>query len=229
MAANYQEGRMINVVGSDYEWTLHEWNPQQMQGKFNVIVKHRSSMPLDRDAESKLAFDLWGSGLLGDPQDPQLRVWTMNQMHFGNKDAILQKHSKQRNFAMREFSAAFENLNEIELSEGMSKEEIAREIQKYTFIPSINPFDDHQIHIGCHNEYMIDKYWDFKKTGNPLFIELLNNMGEHIRQHQQIVAQLQEAQFQRQLYAQMLIKGKTPQQIQLAKSKPVENKKESKK
>lgn len=220
MAANYEQGRMINVVGSDYEWTLHEWDPKQMQGKFNVIVKHRSSMPIDRDAEAKLAFDLWGSGLLGDPQDPSLRVWVMNQMHFGNKDVILQKHSKQLNFAKMEFSAAVANLKSLNVPEGVSKEQLAELLQQYTFVPSINPFDDHMIHVQCHNEYMIDKYWDFKKSGNPLYIELLNNMGNHITEHQQIIIQKQEAQYQKQLLAQMLLKKATPQQILLSKQKP---------
>ncbi len=58
MAANYEKGRMVNVVGSDYTWTLHEWDPEQLQGKFNVLVKHRSSMPIDKDAEAGLAFNL---------------------------------------------------------------------------------------------------------------------------------------------------------------------------
>ena len=222
MIANYEKGRMVHVVGTDYEWALHEWDPAQLQGKFNVLVKHRSSMPIDKDKEAELAFNLWTSGLLGDPQDPELRVWTMNQMSFGNKENILQKHSKQRNFAMREFTMAFENLKSLQIPEGISKEDLAKVIEQYTFVPSINPFDDHMIHIMCHNEYMIDKYWKFKSKGNALYIELLNNMGNHITQHQQIVTQREQARFQQQLLSQMLIKGKTPQQILLAKSKPKE-------
>ncbi len=217
MAANYQKGRMINVVGSDYEWALHEWDPEQLKGKFNVLVRHRSSMPIDKDKESEVAFNLWNSGLLGDPQDPELRIWTMNQMHFGNKENILQKHSKQRNFAMMEFSAAVENLKSLTIPEGASKEQLAKLVAAYTFVPSINPFDDHMIHVMCHNEYMLDKYWDFKKTGNVLYIELLNNMGNHTREHQQIIMEKQRALHDRQLLDQMLIKGKTPQQILLAK------------
>lgn len=229
MAAKYQKGRMINVVGTDYEWSLLEWDPEQLKGKFNVMVQHRSSMPLDKDASSKLAFDLWSSGLLGDPQDPALRVWVMNQMHFGDKETILQKHSKQRNFAMMEFSAAFANLKSIQPPENASDEELKRAVEEYTYVPHVNPFDDHMIHIGCHNEFMVDKYWEFKRTGNPLYFALLNNMANHISEHQQIVAQIKEAQFQKQLYAQMLLKGKTPEQIILSKMKPGGNDNSNKK
>lgn len=232
MVANYEKGRMVNVVGSDYTWTLHEWDPAQLQGKFNVLVKHRSSMPMDKDAEAGLAFNLWSSGLLGDPQDPELRVWTMNQMHFGNKENILQKHSKQRNFAMREFIMAFENFGEMNLRKDMSKEELAFELQRYTFLPSINPFDDHMIHVMCHNEWMIDKYWQLMSAPMPgriLNMELLNNLGNHIKEHNEIIRDIQNARFQQQLYAQMLLKKATPMQIAMSKAKPAENPNKGKK
>lgn len=219
MAANYQKGRMVNVVGTDYEWALYEWDPAQLQGKFNVIVKHRSSMPLDRDATAQQSFNLWQSGLLGDPQDPSLRVWVMDQMELGNKEAILQKHSKHKNFAMKEFSMALENLKTIQVPEGITKEGLAQLVAQYTFVPSINPFDDHMIHIEYHSEYLLDKYWKFKSTGNPLYIELLNNMGLHTAQHQQIVMERQAAAEQKALMREMLVKGKTPQQIMLSKMK----------
>lgn len=228
MAANYKQGRMINVVGSDYEWTLLEWDPQQLKGKFNVIVKHRSSMPLDKDASGQRIFDLWGSGLLGDPQDPELRVWVMNQMQLGNSETILQKHSKQRNFAMKEFAVAFANLKKIDFSEVATSEELAKLIQEHTFVPSINPFDDHVIHILCHKEYLLDKYWEFKSTGNPLLIELLNNFGNHLNEHIGIMSEMKQAQYERDLLTQMLLKKATPAQIMMQKSKPAEPKKEKK-
>jgi hypothetical protein len=217
MAANYQKGKMINVVGNDYEWTLLEWDPEQLKGKFNVLVKHRSSMPTDKDADAVYAFQLWQSGLLGDPSDPELRTWTMNQMQFGNKEAILQKHSKQRNFANMEFSSAAANFKNMKIPEGLNDEQMAAEIEKYIFVPPVNPFDDHMIHISCHNEFMIDKYWDYRSTGNPLALQFMANLGEHIRMHQTIITQTQEAQYQKQLYSQMLLKKATPQQIMLGR------------
>ena len=220
MTANYQPGRLINVLGSDFEWVSQEIDKNQLQGKFNVIVQHRSSMPMDKDAAGSMAFELWGSGLLGDPQDPELRVWVMNQINMGNKDTILKKHAKQQNFAQKEFTMATANLKDIKIPEGISKEQMALLVQQYTFVPGINPFDDHMVHIGCHKTYLIDKYWDFKATGNPLYMELLNNMGNHLAEHNQIVLDQQKAQHDRQLLDQMLLKKATPEQILLGKSKP---------
>lgn len=220
MAVNYERGRMINVVGSDYEWTLYEWDPEQLKGKFNVIIRHRSSMPKDKDLEAEQSFNLWSSGLLGDPQDPELRIWTMNQMHLGNIENILQKHSKQRNFAMKEFAIAFDNLKAVQVPDNPSKEEVALAIQQFTYVPSINPFDDHMVHIMCHKEYLLDKFWDFKKTGDILHFELLNNMGNHLSEHITLLAEQQKVQHDRQLLDQMLLKKATPEQIMLSKGQP---------
>jgi hypothetical protein len=138
-------------------------------------------------------------------------------MHMGNNEALLQKHSKQKNFAMKEFSAATENLKDMQLPDGASKEQIAQMIEQYLYIPQINPFDDHPIHIYAHNEYLLDKYWKFRSSGNPLHLELINRMAQHTMEHQQIVAQQQEMAFQKNLQAQMLLKGKTERQIVLSK------------
>jgi len=214
---NYPNGKMLNVVGTDYEWTIFELDKKQLQGKFNVIVRRGSSLPLDKEKEKAQTFQIWQSGLLGDPNDPELRTWVMEQMHLGNNDMLLQKHSKQKNFAMKEFVSATENLKDINIPEGLSSEETAKLIEGYLFIPHINAFDDHMIHIMVHNNYMIDNFWKFRSSGNPLHLELLNRFNMHIIEHQQLVQQAQQAAFVKELEAQMMIKGTTERQLVLKK------------
>jgi hypothetical protein len=213
--ANYPEKKMLNVVGDDFSWSLLTLDKAQLRGKFNVIVKPKSSMPIDKDAESAQTFQLWQSGLLGDPQDPNLRVWVMSQMNLGNADSLLQKHAKQENFAKREFMGAAKNLESIQLPPNASKEQLAQELEKYLYIPHINPFDDHGIHIACHNEWMMDNYWDYIATGNPLQIEFVQRCMLHIAEHQGLLAQAQEMQFQKQLNSEMLLKGNTMEQLMI--------------
>ena len=233
--ANYPNGKMLNVVGSDYEWTLYEIDKNQLLGKFNVIIKPNSTMPVDKDREALLTFQMWQTGLLGDPNDPELRVWTLEQMNTGNADALLQKHSKQKNFARKEFAVAYDNLKKVNIPEGISSEQLAGMINQYLFIPHVNPFDDHMIHISDHNEYLVDNYWKFRATGNELYFELLDRMGKHLQEHQMIVAEAQRRQHEQQLLDQMLIKGKTPEQIVLSqignmqKKEEVNNKQKGKK
>ena len=64
-----------------------------------MIVKRGSSTPYNRETESSRAFNIWQSGLLGDPFDPQVRLYTINQMQLGNVDNILQSNAKHISFA----------------------------------------------------------------------------------------------------------------------------------
>jgi len=225
---NYPQDKMINVVGSDYDWALYKVDRQQLQGKLNVIVRRHSSMPVDKEAESIQAYNAWQSGLLGDVNDPQIRVWTLEQMSMGNATNILQKHSKQKNFAAKEFVMAEENLKNVNIPPGLTDKQIAAELEKYLYIPQLNSFDDHQVHIACHNEYMMSNFWKARATGNPLAIELISRMNMHIMAHQQIVMQQQQMAYERDLRAQMLVKGKTMEQIALSKMDLSDNKDDNK-
>jgi len=214
---NYESDRLVNVVGTDYDWTVYKIDRQQLQGKVNVIVRRHSSMPLDKEAEKIQAFQAWGSGVLGDPQDPELRIWTLEQMNMGNATALMQKHSKQKNFAAKEFLAAEENLKDVNIPENATPEQTAQILEQYLFVPQVNNFDDHSVHIQVHSEYLLSNFWKAKSTGNALMIELLNRMNMHIGQHQMVIQQRADMAFQKDLNAQMLIKGKTPEQIALSK------------
>ncbi len=216
--AHYEQGRLIHCVGSDYEWTLYEIDRKQLLGHFNVIIKPLSSLPKNKEAEAMQAFSIWQSGLLGDPNDPELRLWTLEQMKLGNLDNVLQKHSKHRNFAMKEFSVAYQNLKEINIPPDVPKEVLADEIQKRTFVPHANTFDDHLVHLAAHNEFLLDKYWEMVASNNVLVLELLKNLMLHVQEHQLIIQQQQMAARQAEIEAQMLIKGTTPAQMALRKA-----------
>ena len=226
--ANYEQDRLIHTVGSDFEWTLYELDREQLIGRFNVIVKPLSSMPSNKDVEAEKAFMVWQSGLMGDPNDPNTRIWAIEQMALGNDENILQKHSKQKNFAAKEFVVAYANVKEIALQPGMSEQMVAKEIQMRTFIPHINPFDDDMVHLAAHNEFLIDKYWEMMATQNPIIFELAKNMFLHVMEHQQRVEMIQQAQFERELESQMLIRGTTPAQLAQRGARPDGTKKDKK-
>ena len=216
--ANYEPGRLLNVVGSDYEWTTYELDRNQMLGKFNIIIRPKSSMPLDKEASAIQAFEVWRSGLLGNPQDTDLRLWTLDQMHLGNTESLLQKHSKQKNFAIKEFAAAYANIKDMPpITDDVSSEQLVAVIEQYVFVPAVNSFDDHSLHIFYHNEWLLDKFWELRKTGNPIMIEFLQRVMNHVTQHQLIMQQVAEMQYQKDLMREMLVKGKTMDQIALSK------------
>lgn len=220
--ANYKQGKLMNVLGSDYQWASYELDRQQLLGKFNVIVKPNSSMPVDKKDESIQAFSLWQSGILGDPQDPEIKLWTLDQMNYGNNDVLLQKHAKQKNFSRMEFVSALEVLKGIDLQrfQGMTEQQEAAEAQRLTFVPPPNVFDDDIVHVKDHSEWLIDNVWKMRSTGNALMLELLNNMMVHTDIHKQKIMMAAKMRHDQQILDQMLIKGKTMEQIMASKSPP---------
>jgi hypothetical protein len=215
--ANYEPERQINCVGDDYGWTLYAVDRDQFRGKFNVILKPLSSMPMDKDAEASRSYEAWKAGLLGDPNDPDIRIWTLEQMRLGNQDNLLQKNSKQRNFAQKEFLVANDNVRKMDIPPGVSEEKLAQEIKMRTYIPIVNQFDDHAVHLQVHGDFMLDHYWDIVAESNPILMEMLMNMTLHIQQHQQVLQAREQAAFAKNLEAEMLIKGTTPAQLMLKK------------
>ena len=215
---NYEEERQIDCVGTDFSWALYTVDKNQLRGKFNVVIKPLSSLPTDKEADAIRAFEAWKSGLLGDPNEPDIRLWTLEQMRMGNQENLLQKNSKQRNFAAKEFLVAADNVKKFDLPPDSPAEVVADEIKKRTFIPHINAFDDHQVHLAVHGEWMMDNYWELISYDNPIMLELLQNMMLHIQEHQAVIQQQQSAAFERDLQAQMLIKGTTMPQIALRKA-----------
>jgi hypothetical protein len=216
--SNYENGRMINIVGTDYEWTTFTLDQEQMRGKCNVVVRQRSSLPKDKESEAVTAVTIWQTGLFGDPGSPDIKEWVLNQMHLGGTEHLLQKNSKQRNFAHKEFISVENNLKNIKPStEGMTDDEIAAELERILFVPVINPFDDDMVHLMVHNEWMMDNYWTYAGDPNPIKRKALEFLMMHITMHDQRVMQRQQAAMNQELYSEMLKKGKTPDQIVLSK------------
>ena len=111
----------------------------------------------------------------------------------------------------------------MQIIPGMPQELVLQEIQQRVFIPHVNPFDDHMIHAQVHGEFMLDNYWQFVSFNNPIWLALLQNMMLHIQEHEQIIQAQQQAMWQRQVEAQMLIKGTTPSQLALRKASAGQN------
>ena len=213
--ANYNE-KLMSIVGSDHNWAVEKIDREQLKGKINVIVRRSSSMPYDKEQAANKAFQVWQSGLLGDPNDPQVRIFTLKQMDLGNIDGILQATSKQTNFAKKEFMSAEAYLKKMPpLDPNSSVDEIQAHLEQYIYMPPPNPFDDHHIHISEHREYILDNYWKFIGMDAPQFKILMQAMIAHTSAHEQMLSMGQQQQMQSQMMAEAFGKGNTPQQILL--------------
>jgi hypothetical protein len=200
--ANYKE-RLIQIVGKDNQWTLDKISPEELNGKISVIVRTGSSLPINKTIEMEKTVFAWQSGLLGAPQDPNIRQKVLKALDLGSFDQILQDNAKQINFAEREFINAEKLILEmpplpsdaISIEDGkmVFADEYARElVEQFLYVPPVNEgIDDHYIHIQEHSNFLIDKWFEFMSAEQVYMHALAWAMREHINIHQTILTQQQ--------------------------------------
>jgi hypothetical protein len=196
--ANYGE-RMIEIIGKDNRWTLEQINAAELNGKVNVIVRTGSSLPMNKTLEMEKTVFAWQSGLMGDPNDPEIRAKVLKAMELGSFDQVLQDNAKQENFAKMEFIQA-EKLAQQMPPDG--------DLAQFVFVPPINSFDDHHVHKKEHTNWILDKYYEYIGSGQPQFQILAQAFLDHSNMHGQAIYEAQMMQIQQQ----MLIKGVTLEQ-----------------
>jgi len=184
--ANYRE-RTFNIIGKDNEWTMFEFKPDSFTGKFNVQVRAGSSMPISRAIERDLALGLLREGVLGNPQDPTTRKRVLETIDIGGLDKVLKENNKDVNFAKKEFQVPVQQYQQMVQQAGEPSEEILSQI----YLPAVNPFDNHEVHVIEHKEDLLDKFFEYLGTGDPGMIMIAQAMQAHWMQHSEILAEQQ--------------------------------------
>lgn len=187
--ANYGK-RTFDIVGKDNEWALFEFDPSSFNTKFNVYVRTGSSLPISRAIERDLTLGLLDRGLLGNPQDPTVKKKVLEHLDIGGLDRILKENNKDVNFAKKEFQVPVQQYQQlVEQSGG----QITDELLKRIYLPSVNPFDNHDVHIVEHKNDLLDKFFEYLGTGEGGMIMIAQAMQTHWMLHSEILMQQQIA------------------------------------
>ena len=214
LGLKFYQDRLLPIVGEDNSWTLYRVNPNELAGKISVMVRTGSSLPLNKALEAERAFQVWQSGLLGDPNSPEIRNYVIRQMDLGGIDNILMSNHKQKDFAQKEFITAEQMAKEMPpVPPQFTAEEAEELLSRFLFVPPPNSFDNHMVHLQTHTDFIMDNYWKYKATGQPQFLILGAAMLEHTNVHQQVIQQQQAQQMQMQIQGAAFTKGQTIQQI----------------
>lgn len=214
--ANYNN-RLIPIIGKDNEWTLFEFKQESFSAKFHVSVRSGSSLPVSRAMEIDTTLGLLDRGLLGNPMDPTVRRRVLELVDIGGLDKILKEKNKDINFARREFQApviAYQNM--LQKTGGMVTEEQINSM----YFPTVNPFDDHEVHIPEHKSDLLDHFFEYLGTGDPGMIVIAQSMQAHFMEHSVI--------FQQQNIAQAIMTGQIKREDLEAsqQNSPSQNKKQ---
>lgn len=196
--ANYGE-RLIQIVGKDNQWVTEKISAEELNGKVNVIVRTGSSLPLNKTLEQEKTVFAWQSGLLGHPQDPNIRQKVIKAMDLGGFDQILQDSAKHTNFAQREFIEAEKLAMQMPpILPDMSNDEIKELINQFVYVPPVNDFDDHYVHENEHSNTLLSKYYEYIGSGQPHLQILAMAMRDHLNMHKQAIYLQQLAMLQMQ-------------------------------
>lgn len=184
--ANYNE-RTLQIIGKDNQWTMFEFSPESFSGKINVHIRSGSSLPVSKAVERDTTLGLLQLGLLGNPQDPTVKKRVLETIDIGGLDKILKENAKDVNFAKKEFQVPVQQYQQLIQQAGAPSEELLKQI----YLPSINLFDNHEIHIVEHKNDLLDKYFEYLGMGDPGMLIIANAMLTHWAQHSEILAQQQ--------------------------------------
>jgi len=184
--ANYGK-RTFNIVGKDNEWALFEFDPSSYTTKLNVVVRTGSSLPISKALERDMTLGLLREGLLGNPQDPTVKKKVLEHLDIGGLDRILKEKNKDVNFAKKEFQVPVQQYQQMVKQAGAPSEGILKQI----YLPAVNPFDDHEVHIVEHKNDLLDKFFEYLGTGDPGMIMIAQAMQAHWMQHSQILTEQQ--------------------------------------
>lgn len=200
--ANYKD-RLIQIVGKDNQWTLEKINADELNGQISVIVRTGSSLPMNKIIETEKTVFAWQSGLLGNPQDPNIRQKVLKAMDLGGFDQILQDNAKQINFSQKEFISAEKLILQIPpLAEdaitiengkmNFADDYTKNLIDQFLYVPPVNDgIDEHYIHIQEHSNFLVDKWFEYMSSPQVYMHALAWAMRNHIGIHQNILMQQQ--------------------------------------
>jgi hypothetical protein len=220
LGLRFYKNRLLPIVGEDNSWTLFRINPEEVTGRVNVIVRTGSSLPLNKALEADRAFTVWQSGLLGDPNSPEVRNYVIKQMDLGGIDNILANNAKQKDFAQKEFITAEQMVQQMPpIPAGFNAQEAEALMSQYLFVPPPNAFDNHMVHAGQHTDFILDNYWKYKATGLIQYAILGAAMVDHNNMHHQMMEASQQRMLQAQTQSEAFTKGNTLEQIMAKQAK----------
>jgi predicted nucleic acid-binding protein len=90
------------------------------------------------------------------------------------------------NFAKKEFQIPVKQYHQM-IKQGVPAEEAVKGI----YLPAVNPFDNHEVHVIEHKNDLLDKFFEYLGTGDPGMIVIANAMQVHWMQHSTILAEQQ--------------------------------------
>jgi len=150
----YKTTRYLKEAGEDGEYSFTEFTGEDLRDSFDVRVKKGSTLPNSKVLKRQETINLFDKMLLGDPQDPMVRMQTLKDLEYGDVDG------------------AWEDLR-------INMQQVNRTIKMMEEgqVPLVNLDDDHAIHYALKNR--LRKTPKFESYDPMVQQIILDNIAQH--------------------------------------------------
>lgn len=196
---HYNEDRGFAIVGEDNEVEWIEFKRANLDAEIDVGVEAGSAMPRNIAAKQAMVMDMLTAGFFTDPRTgtPDFAK-ALKYLEFGSVSDIYEESSLDSNQAKRE------NQRLKELMDLLVSVVEGEGAQQATNVPQAEHWHNHAVHMYEHNR--LRKTAEFEGF-HPMLRQLF---AEHIKQHEMLVAEAEQAAIMKHQQVAMMAQGKAP-------------------
>ena len=151
----YISKRTLKFTGKANAVSTKDYQGSDLRGNFDVIVVKGSTIPGSRAVKRTDIMSLYQNGLLGDPNDPQVRERVLGYLEFGDLAGAWEKYIA----------------DEAQINKDI-------ELFKRGLPAPVHELDNHDMHIYKKNLYRISEAFDALPPAGQQ--QLLDNIEEHV-------------------------------------------------
>lgn len=129
--------RKLKTKGANLQYNVKEYNGEQLRGNCDVTVIRGSTVPNSKVLHRQDIMNLYRSGLLGNPQDPQVINRVLGQMEYGDVGESWKKY----------------HLNMTQINKTIKQLEMGVQ-------PVVDQKDNHLMHLDEKNNYRLGDKFD---------------------------------------------------------------------
>lgn len=152
----YITDRKLKTKGKNLQYQIKTFNGGMLKRNFDVTVIKGSTVPNSKVLKRQEILNLFGTGLLGNPQDPAIRDKVLTSMEYGDVGEVWEDH----HLDMTQIQ------NDITLIEQGAP-------------PNVSILDNHALHIMQKNRYRKSDKWKMMTPESQNIFE--QNLEQHIQ------------------------------------------------
>jgi hypothetical protein len=136
VGAFYKTERTLKTKGNALEYAIKKFSGADLKGNYDVSVVRGSTIPSSKSMRRQELLNLYHEGLLGNPQDANVRQKVLGFLEYGD-------------------------VAEIYESDAIKKNQVQRTIQQLEQgqIPEVYKLDPHELHVIMKTDYRNSEKW----------------------------------------------------------------------